>query len=138
MYELHCYAAPPEASDEQIQADLLRELEHYTGPFEVQHTHLQVRRNFAAFHVGEHANRPAVTTDIPGLVLAGDWVDCPFPAMLLEAAASTGRLAANEILQAEGLRTEAIWSVPQRGVLADAPHPPKPPWVDFGPAESPR
>jgi isorenieratene synthase len=134
VYELHCYAAPEGASDDEIGAHLLREMEHYLGATEPFHTHLEVRRNFTSFHVVRHLDRPGPVTDVPGLTLAGDWVDCPFPVMLLEAAAATGRLAANEILRAEGLRAEQVWRVPLRGVLADAPHPPKPAWVDFGPA----
>jgi isorenieratene synthase len=59
-----------------------------------------------------------VRTDVPGLTLAGDWVATPFPSALMERAAATGIGAANVILAAHRYRTEPVWSVPPRGILA--------------------
>ena len=56
-------------------------------------------------------------TDLPNLFLAGDWVKLPFPAMLMEAAYSAGLVSANAILAREGLRQNAVQSVPLRGLL---------------------
>jgi uncharacterized protein with NAD-binding domain and iron-sulfur cluster len=89
----------------------------------------KVRQDFPAFHVGAFADRPEVATPLEGLHLAGDWVKLPFPAMLMEAAVSAGRLAANRILSGRGLREEPLSSVPPRGLLADLPEPPKPPHI---------
>ena len=64
-------------------------------------------------------------TGVPGLTLAGDWVAAPFPCALMERSAATGILAANAILAARGYRTEPVWSVPPRGMLAGRrPRPP--------------
>ena len=54
---------------------------------------------------------------------AGDWVAAPFPSALMERSAATGILAANTILAARGYVTEALWSVPPRGMLAGRPSP---------------
>ncbi len=49
------------------------------------------QRNFTAFHTGMRARRPAVETEHPCLVLAGDWVALQCPATLMEAAVTAGR-----------------------------------------------
>jgi isorenieratene synthase len=84
----------------------------------------QVKRDFTAFHVGLYAQRPTVETDTPGFACAGDWVKLPFPAMLLECACASGLWAANVFLREEGLREEAVVSVPLKGVMAGLPQPP--------------
>jgi isorenieratene synthase len=83
--------------------------------------HLQVNRNFTAFHTGMRAQRPCVETEDPRLVLAGDWTALPVPAMLMEAAVTSGLAAANAILRQEGVREEPVYSVPLRGLLARSP-----------------
>ncbi|MCB9780960.1 MAG: FAD-dependent oxidoreductase [Alphaproteobacteria bacterium] len=140
VLELHSYAVPDAvgeglddaASDAAVRQQLLDELLHFfpeLAGYRIRDEHLQVRRDFAAFHVGMQAARPGPVTEVPGLFLAGDWVGLPFPAMLMEAACSSGRLAANGVLTRHGLRETPIWSVPPRGLLADVPEPPKPPAV---------
>ncbi len=79
---------------------------------------LQVKRNFTAFHTGMRVRRPGVETEHPCLVLAGDWVALESPAMLMEAAVTSGLEAANAILRREGVREEAVYSVPRRGLFA--------------------
>ena len=59
-----------------------------------------------------------MTTEIPGLFLAGDWVKLPIPAMLMEAACSSGLMASNGILHSEGLAEDPVYTVPVRGLLA--------------------
>jgi isorenieratene synthase len=54
-------------------------------------------------------------------VLAGDWIALPVPAMLMEAAVTSGLAAANAILRQEGVREEPVYSVPLRGLLARSP-----------------
>jgi len=78
----------------------------------------KVGTDAAGFPVGGHAITPGVRTTVPGLTLAGDWVAAPFPSALMERAAATGIGAANVILAARGYRTEPVWSVPPRGILA--------------------
>ncbi len=121
VLELHCYAVPSELPDDEV-ADRMRDelARHVPGLHDatVVHRHLQLRRDFTALHVGMGAARPGVVTDVPGLVLAGDWVRLPCPAMLMEAAHTSGLLAANAICRAIGVGTDPVWSVPLRGLLA--------------------
>jgi isorenieratene synthase len=90
----------------------LPELRGYT----IRREFFQLKDDFSSFHVGMEGSRPATTTDVDGLVLAGDWVRLPVPAMLMEGAFTSGLYAANAILGEHGLREEPIYSVPLRGV----------------------
>jgi isorenieratene synthase len=122
IFELHSYALPDDLTEPgSVRTQLLEELYLYMPelkPARVLHEYLQVRDDFTAFHTGLHAERPEPRTGIPGLVLAADWVKIPCPAMLMEAAATSALLAANELLEAEGLRQEPVFSVPLRGLFA--------------------
>jgi isorenieratene synthase len=127
VLELHCYAVPDALTEAEVKAAFLSELlAHFPElrGMRVLFEHFQMRQDFTAFHVGMYENRPTVTTNMPGLHCAGDWVKLPFPAMLLEAAAASGLLAANEVLREEGLREELVTSVPLRGLMAGMPAPP--------------
>jgi len=59
-----------------------------------------------------------VSTHVPGLALAGDFVRLPFPSALMERAASSGILAANAILALRGVDPEPIHTVAPRGPLS--------------------
>ena len=122
VYELHCYALPDGVRDEDAIKDaFLAELHRYFPELKgarVLREHLQVKHDFTAFHVGLHANRPGYATGIPGFYLAGDWVKIPTPAMLMEAAFTSGLLCANGILAENGLREASIYSVPRKGLMA--------------------
>ncbi|WFP15554.1 FAD-dependent oxidoreductase [Citricoccus muralis] len=61
--------------------------------------------------------QPGVSTGVPGLVLAGDWIRCEYPVALMERAATTGFQAANELLSAWGVTGHDLWSPPLRGLL---------------------
>ncbi|MCA9623094.1 MAG: FAD-dependent oxidoreductase [Myxococcales bacterium] len=120
VVELHCYAVPDEIDEAELRAAFWRELCHYFPEVEgarVIHEVMQVRDDFTAFHVGQMARRPETRTTVGGLTLAGDWVKLPCPAMLMEAACTSGLLAANTILEAEGLDAIPIYTVPQQGLL---------------------
>ena len=121
VFELHCYALPVGISVPEIREGLTQELVRHLpdlAGMRVVHEHLQVNRDFTAFHVGMNARRPGTDTAVPGLVLAGDWVKLPVPAMLMEAACASGILAANRLLEDRGLLPEPVWSVPRKGLLA--------------------
>jgi isorenieratene synthase len=130
VLELHCYALPDDLLEgRDIEAAFVAELGNLRPTFaglgeRIVRSHLQVRSDFTAFHVGMAAHRPGVTTRVPGLVLAGDWVSLPTPAMLMEAACTSGVLAANAVLEAEGVQGHEVWTVPQRGLLAGLPERP--------------
>lgn len=120
VLELHCYAVPDDLPDDKILGGMLDEaaalLPELSAGRVVRH-HVQVKADFAAFHVGMHAGRPGVRSPVPGIWFAGDWVALPFPAMLMEAAYSSGLLVANAILEQAGLRGFPVHSVPPRGLL---------------------
>jgi len=79
---------------------------------------LQVKDDFTAFHTNLYKTRPTVKTEVENLFLAGDWVKLENPAMLMEAATTSALYAANSIFSKEGLKEEAILSVPLKGLLA--------------------
>lgn len=126
VIELHCYAVDEDVapSVEAIRDGMLAELQHYfpeARAAKVMHEHLQLRDDFTSYEVGQDAHRPGTVTEIPGLTLAGDWVRLPVPVMLMEAACTSGLMAANTILAELGLRPEPIESVPLRGLFAPGP-----------------
>jgi isorenieratene synthase len=121
VVELHAYACPPGVAAADLGAAMLAELGQLWPETRRLHRvdqHCQVGTDAAGFPVGGHAATPGVRTHVPGLTLAGDWVATPFPSALMERAAATGIGAANVILAAHGYRTEPVWSVPPRGILA--------------------
>ncbi len=124
VVELHCYSVPDDMADDAIRDSLIEGLHHFFPSYAgaaIKHEHMQLRRDFTAFHVGMGAHRPGVETELPGLVLAGDWVKLPCPAMLMEAAHTSGRLAANAIAAAAGLREAPVYTVPLKGLLTKLP-----------------
>jgi len=128
IFELHSYALPDELTEPQaVRRQLLEELYLYMPELKqarILHEYLQVRDDFTAFHTGLYAERPGFRTGIPGLRLAADWVKIPCPAMLMEASCTSALLAANDLLAAEGLREEPVYSVPLRGLFARGPRGP--------------
>jgi len=127
VLELHSYALPDDLAAEDVRtafmADLLVHFPELAG-LRIEHESFQLRADFTAFHVGMQRDRPTTDVGTPGFYCAGDWVKLPFPAMLLEAACSSGLVAANAVLALDGLRTEPVYSVPLRGLLAGLPPPP--------------
>jgi carotenoid phi-ring synthase / carotenoid chi-ring synthase len=124
VLELHCYALPDDVNDGDVRALFSQELEKHFPEmkgFAVLHESLQIRDDFTAFHVGQAALRPGVESGISGLYFAGDWVDLPIPAMLLEAACTSGLWAANSILRTLGLAQAPVETVATRGVLFGVP-----------------
>jgi carotenoid phi-ring synthase / carotenoid chi-ring synthase len=119
VVELHCYAVPDDVSEAALAHSMLADAERVLPGLAaaIRHRHLQVRDDFTALHVGMRADRPEVTTDVPGLVLAGDWVRLPCPAMLMEAAHTSARLAVNAICAEHRVRGVPVWTVPRTGLL---------------------
>ncbi len=127
VIELHSYAVPDAMPDEDIRNTLVREffaLFPDAARLAIVTEHTQVRSDFPAFHAGLHAGRPGTETEVDGLVLAGDWVKLPFPACLMEAAFTSGVLAANALLRRAGAREAPVWQVPPQGLLVGLPEAP--------------
>ncbi len=124
VVELHCYSVHDDMPDDAVRGSLVEGLRHFFPGYAdatVLHEHLQLRRDFTAFHVGMGKYRPGVETDLPGLVLAGDWVKLPCPAMLMEAAHTSGRMAANALARAAGVQEAPVYTVPLEGLLTKLP-----------------
>lgn len=123
VVEVHAYAIAPEAMlpaaglRAVMWRELLSLLPELAGA-RVLHDEFQQQSNFTRWAPGDHARRPATTTPLANLMLAGDHVRLPAPAALMEAAAMSGRLAANAILEREGLRQIPVPTVALKGPLA--------------------
>ncbi|GGW44852.1 isorenieratene synthase [Streptomyces lucensis JCM 4490] len=118
VVELHAYALPEDTDRATTQKALLAEL-HRLYPETARARVVDARHEWRAdcplFAVGGHADRPTVGTTVPGLVVAGDSVRTGLPVALMERAATSGFLAANELLGRWGLRGHDLWTVPGRG-----------------------
>ena len=89
-------------------------------PADARVVHRQERLEATAptFPPGTAGTRPRVRGAAPGVRIAGDHVEPPFLCGLMERAALTGVLAANDVLAEVGAGPEAVRGVPQRGLLA--------------------
>lgn len=123
VVEIHAYAMAPAQQQsaprirERMWLELTRLLPELQGA-RVLHDEFQQQSNFSRWAPGDYALRPATTTPIANVMLAGDHVKLPAPAALMEAAAMSGRLAANAIFAHEGLRQTPIPTVALKGPLA--------------------
>ena len=118
--ELHAYAVPETAAEEQLKGAMLCGLHRLypeTRAAQVLDDVFLLRRDCPAFAPGSHTSRPGVATPHPGVYLAGDFVRLTQPAALMERAATAGFAAANAILERWGLPPEPVASVRRRGVL---------------------
>ncbi len=116
VVEVHAYAIAPEqlGPDAGIRAAMLEELWQLLPELRgarVLHDTFMRQDNFSRFAPGAHARRPTTRTEITNLFLAGDHVRLEQAAFLMEAAAMSGRLAANEVLFAEGVQEAPVWAV---------------------------
>ncbi|MDO0929053.1 FAD-dependent oxidoreductase [Streptomyces sp. TG1A-8] len=121
VVELHAYAVRPDAPRDVEQKRLVAELHRVypeTRRAAVVDARHEWRQDCPLFPTGGYADRPAVRTPEPGLVLAGDLVRTGLPVALMERAATSGFLAANALLERWGVRGQALWTVPDRGRVA--------------------
>lgn len=121
VVELHAYACDPglsAAALAELMRDELAELWPEVAGLPVLDLRARVQRQAPGFRPGAHASRPTVCTDATGLYLAGDGIRTAIPSALLERAAVTGILAANQILRREGTHGEPLWALRPRGLLA--------------------
>lgn len=121
--ELHAYAVAPEQirPEREIRDTMLQELHAMFPELKnavILHEIFMMQANFSRWAPGDHALRPGVETPITNLFLAGDWVGTDAPVFLMEAAAFTGRMAANGIAAKESLQQRALPIVPMEGIFA--------------------
>jgi isorenieratene synthase len=122
VLELHAYAVEPvnvidEAEIKQIMRAELDELIPELRGAKVLYDIFTMQQNFPRWAPGDYQGRPGIDTPVENLFLAGDFVRLEVPANLMEAAAMTGRIAANRVLAAEGLRENPIPAVDLTGPL---------------------
>ena len=120
IVELHSYActAPDvDTATSRMRAELAALWPETT---EARVVHLQQRMEATAptFPPGGAGSRPLPSGEARGIRVAGDHVETPFLTGLMERAAASGVLAANDVLAEVGAGPEPIRGVPQRGLLA--------------------
>ena len=121
VLELHAYAAEDGLTAEAAASRMWTELAGLwpeVGGLRVLHSEARVGHDAPGFPPGSDASRPGVRTGDPTLLLAGDWVRLPFASALMERAATTGLLAAGDVLTRAGARAEPVTTIRPRGLLA--------------------
>ncbi|SEH85827.1 isorenieratene synthase [Mycolicibacterium rutilum] len=123
VIELHSYACRLDDVDAAARAlrDELAVLWPETAHAGVVHERHRLEATAPAFPPGSTGTRPGVRSDARGLRVAGDFVELPFLAGLMERSAMSGVLAANDILAELGAAAEPVMGIPQRGLLAGVP-----------------
>ncbi|GAA2045419.1 FAD-dependent oxidoreductase [Yaniella flava] len=125
VVELHAYAveapADPTSDDgQQIRAQLLADMyEVYpeTRDLDIVAEEYLLQDDCGLADMAPLHEQPTVTTGLPNLVLAGDWLRCDVPVALMERAATTGFLAANELLAGWHVTGHDLESPPRLGLL---------------------
>ena len=124
VVELHAYALVEQAGDQQLKDQLLAEL-HRVYP-ELEPAGIVAEEFLIMSDCPLHGTDPweqrlTVETPHPRIVLAGDGIRCDFPVALMERAATTGFLAANQLLGSWGVAGHDLWTVPMRSRHRAAP-----------------
>jgi isorenieratene synthase len=116
VVEVHAYALQPEdGDDEQVRRTLRAELARVypeTADAQVVADEWLVEDDCPLVGPSPWLRRPEVATPDPRLVLAGDGIRCDYPLALMERAATTGFLAANQLLAGWDLAGHDLWTVP--------------------------
>jgi isorenieratene synthase len=120
VVELHSYActAPDAATATARMRAELAALWPETAGAGVRHVQERLEATAPTFPPGGAASRLAVTGEGRGVRVAGDHVATPFLTGLMERAAASGVLAANDVLAEVGAGPEELRAGPQRGLLA--------------------
>ena len=116
VVEVHAYAlSPDDGDDEEVRRTLRAELARVypeTAAAQVLAQEWLVEDDCPLVGTGPWLRRPEVHTPDARLVLAGDGIRCDYPVALMERAATTGFLAANQLLAGWGLAGQDLWTVP--------------------------
>ena len=115
VVELHAYALVEQADERVLKQQLLAEL-HRVYP-ELSEASMVaeewlINDDCPLLGTGPWEQRLTVDTPHPRILLAGDGIRCEFPVALMERAATTGFLAANQLLHSYGLSGHDLWTVP--------------------------
>jgi carotenoid phi-ring synthase / carotenoid chi-ring synthase len=117
VVELHAYALVGEQDEQQLKDQLLAEL-HRVYPELKEATIVAdewlIKDDCPLLGTDHWEQRLTVQTPHPRIVLAGDGIRCDFPVALMERAATTGFLAANQLLHIYGVTGHDLWTVPMR------------------------
>ena len=117
VVELHAYALvdQPDERDlkERLRSEMHRIYPELTAASVVAEEWL-VSEDCPLAGTGPWRDRLTVHTPDPRIVLAGDGIRCDYPVALMERAATTGFLAANQLLADRGLGGHDLWTVPMR------------------------
>jgi isorenieratene synthase len=118
VVELHAYALPAGTNEIELPQVLRAELGHvYPETIEaaVVADEWLIKDDCPLIDTRPWQLRPEVATPDARLVLAGDGVRCDLPVALMERAATTGILAANQLLAGWNLHGHDLWTVPMQG-----------------------
>ena len=118
VVELHAYALPELGEDSELRQTLRTELGRIypeTADADVVDEEWLVSNDCPLIDTSPWHLRPEVATPDHRLVLAGDGIRCDLPVALMERAATTGFLAANQLLAGWSVRGHDLWTVPMRG-----------------------
>ncbi|MDQ3036639.1 MAG: FAD-dependent oxidoreductase [Myxococcota bacterium] len=121
VVQLQAVGLDPERDVQSVRDELvatLRKVYPELADAQVLHEVMLHRHDQPSFAPGSHATRPRVPTPYGNIALAGDYVKLPFPTALMERAAASGLLAANQLLDRWDVRGEPVWSIPPRGFIA--------------------
>ena len=95
---------------------------HRGSPMKVRSTpSLDFKRGLETHIRPANCESLTVETPHPRIVLAGDGIRCDFPVALMERAATTGFLAANQLLSSWRVAGHDLWTVPMRSRHRAAP-----------------
>ena len=115
VVEVHAYAVPPGSDEAELRGRMRAELDRIypelAGTNVVDDRWL-LEQDCALVSTGPWRRRPTVGTPDPRVALAGDAIRCDYPVALMERAATTGFLAANQLLDGWGLAGHDVWTVP--------------------------
>ena len=118
VVELHAYAVPVGSDAGALRQELLAQLHRLypeTAAAGIVDERCELRSDCPLFPPGGFAGRPGITTPDPSVVLAGDLTRVDLPVALMERAATSGLLAANQLLAGWGRPGHPVWSVPNEG-----------------------
>ena len=124
VVELHAYALPDGTEEGLLRKTMLTELHRVypeTSDLEVVDEEWLLERDCVLVGLEPWRLRPGVPTPDPRVVLAGDTVRCDLPVALMERAATTGWMAADQLLTSWGHPGHGVWSVPMGSRFGPVP-----------------